>query len=153
MNTKTIINAAALVLGLLGVFFKVEQWAGADILLLAGFGLLLISTLAFTAGENTAAGAPSGLSYAIVAALTVGILAAVFKVLHWQGGDMVVLVSMALLVAVCAMLLASSAKAVASRQLLTVVFVYITLAFAVVYFLRRPAPASPAVATTEEVAR
>jgi membrane-bound ClpP family serine protease len=149
MNVKTILNAAALVLGLVGIYFKHQYWAGADILLLAGFVLLLISTVAFTIGDNTAAGVPASLNYTMVATVAVGILSTVFKVLHWEGADMLVLVTLLLMVILALLFVFSKAAVASSRQFLAVAFVYFTLSFAVVYFLARMRPPG---ATTAPVA-
>ncbi len=150
MSTKTILNAAALVLVSLGIFFKLEQWAGADIMMLVGFGLLLISTLALTAGDNTAAGMPAGLNYAIVAALAAGILGTVFKLMHWQGSNPMALVAVVLLVVASVLLLASKAAVSGSRQLLTVTFLFLALSLACLLFLQKRPAATEPIAATEQ---
>lgn len=146
MNTKTIINAATLLLVAVGIFFKLERWAGANVLLLSGFGLLLVSILAFTVSENAAAGMPAGLNYTAVAALAVGILATLFKLLHWDGGSLLVLLAVGLQAVVSVLLLTSRATIVGSRQLLTVTFLYITLTFAALFFLQKHQVSAPSAA-------
>ncbi|WP_201982909.1 hypothetical protein [Hymenobacter rubidus] len=149
MNIKSILNAAALIVGLVGIYFKSQWWAGADLLILIGFGLLLISTVAFTIGENKAAGVPDSLNYLMVATLAVGIIGAVFKMWHWAGGNLLVLGVLVLMAVLSLMLIVSKATVTSSRQFLAVAFVYFTLTFAVVGLVRPRAATGQSVATTE----
>jgi membrane-associated HD superfamily phosphohydrolase len=131
MNSKKILNGAALVLGLLGVYFKTQWWAGANGLVLAGFGLLLVSALGLTARANAEAGTSDALNYVMVATLTVGVLAVVFRFMHWPGDALLVWASNALLL-VLALLLIWSERTVVSHQFVTVLAIFFILVIALV---------------------
>ncbi|RAK68237.1 hypothetical protein [Hymenobacter edaphi] len=144
---KTVLNAAALLVGLTGLFFKASHWAGADILILTGFVLLLVSILAFTVSANAEAGVSAPLNYLMVGVLTVGVVSALFRMMHWQGGAMLGVVMVALMVLLCVMLLAGKGNIGASRQFLTVTFLFFTLVFAFLALpMRRAATAETAAA-------
>ncbi|MCC3156640.1 hypothetical protein LJ737_05285 [Hymenobacter sp. 15J16-1T3B] len=147
---KTVLNAAALLIGLTGIFFKGSHWAGADILILTGFGLLLVSIVAFTVGANAEAGVPGPLNYLMVGALAVGVISALFRMMHWQGGAMLGLVMVGLMVVLCVMLLAAKGSVGASRQFLTVTFLFFTLVFAFLALPMRQADAAAAQAATPQ---
>jgi membrane-associated HD superfamily phosphohydrolase len=129
MNSKKILNGAALLLGLLGVYFKVQWWAGAIGLTLAGFGLLLISVLGFTARANAEAGTSDVLNYVMVATLTVGVLAVAFRFMHWPGDELLVWAANGLLL-VLALLLIASERTVVSHQFVTVLAIFFILVIA-----------------------
>ncbi|MDB5270279.1 MAG: hypothetical protein JWP58_3319 [Hymenobacter sp.] len=129
MNSKKILNGAALLLGLLGVYFKVEWWPGADVLILLGFGTLLVSVLGFTARANAEVGTAEPLNYVMVATLTVGILGVVFKFLHWPGSGVLVTAANALLLVLALMLIAAK-KTLFSHQFVTVLAVFFCLVIA-----------------------
>ncbi|WP_400193242.1 hypothetical protein [Hymenobacter sp. B81] len=143
---KTLLNAAALLIGLTGIFFKANYWAGADILMLTGFALLLISIVAFTVSDNNEAGVNGAINYLMVATLAVGAIASVFKVMHWEGGGMMGLLSVVLMLLLTVMLLLSKSKIGASRQFLTAAFVLFTLDFAILSMPRKEV--APATAET-----
>jgi len=127
MNVKTILNAAALVLGMVGLFFKSQWWAGADMLILAGLGLLLISAVAFTVRDNSEAGTSAAVNYLMVATVAVGILGLAFKTMHWQGGSILAMGTGALLLILSLMLIASKTTLVVSRQFVTVLVIFCTM--------------------------
>ena len=88
-RTIKIITVAAAVMLLGGAYFKISHWWGADVLLIAGAGsgivtlLLLIYTIPSKLNKGT-----EQLS-AIIASVTLmlGLLALVFKFLHWPGAN------------------------------------------------------------------
>jgi membrane-associated HD superfamily phosphohydrolase len=129
MNSKQFVNGAALVLGLLGVYFKVQWWRGADVLILLGFASLLVSVLGFTARANAEVGTSEALNYVMVATLTVGILGVVFKFLHWPGSNVLVMASNGLLLVLALMLIAAK-KTVFSHQFVTALAVFFSLVIA-----------------------
>ena len=129
MNSKNVLNAASLVLGLLGVFFKAQWWTGADVLILLGFGALLISVLGFTARANAEVGTSEVLNYVMVATLAVGILGVVFKFLHWPGSGVLVVAANGLLILLTLLLIALK-KTVFSHQFVTVLAVFFSLVIA-----------------------
>ena len=129
MNSRKIVNGAALVVGLLGVYGKAQGWAGADVLTLAGFGLLLGSVLGFTARANAEVGTSEPLNYVMVATLTVGVLAVVFRFLQWPGSGLLVWASTGLLL-VLALLLVGSRRTVVSQQFVTVLAIFFLLVIA-----------------------
>lgn len=129
MNSRKALNGAALVLGLLGVYFKMHWWAGADALILLGFGALLVSVLAFTTRANAEVGTSEALNYVMVATLVVGIMGVVFKFLHWPGGSVFVMASSGLLLVLALMLIAAK-KTVFSHQFVTVLAVFCCLVIA-----------------------
>jgi membrane-associated HD superfamily phosphohydrolase len=129
MNSKKVLNGAALLLGLLGVYFKVEWWRGADVLILLGFGALLVSVLGFTARANAEVGTSELLNYVMVATLTVGILGVVFKFLHWPGSGVLIMAANALLLVLALMLIAAK-KTLFSHQFVTVLAVFFCLVIA-----------------------
>ncbi|GAA4361228.1 hypothetical protein GCM10023185_28160 [Hymenobacter saemangeumensis] len=151
MNVKTILNAAALILGMVGIYFKAQHWAGADILMLAGFGLLLISAAAFTLRDNAEAGTPAALSYVMVASLVVFILAAVFRTLHWNGTELMGMLSGGLILILSLMLIFSKAPIVASRQYVTVLIISFTLLSAMLNLLARRPPQQVAATPAQEM--
>ena len=151
MNAKTILNAAALLSGIVGIFFKAQHWPGANLLMLAGFGLLLVSALAFTVRDNTDAGTPASLNYVMVAALVFGIAGAMFKIMHWRGGFALSVGSGVLLLLLSLLLLTSKAAVVASRQFVTVLVISVTLLMAVLNMAPgRPVAPEVAASPTEE---
>ncbi|MBF9141870.1 hypothetical protein [Hymenobacter properus] len=133
MNVPRLLNGAALLLGLLGVYFKMHWWYGANALMLAGFGALLASVLGFTARANAEAGTSDALNYVMVATLTVGILGVVFRVMHWPGDALLVVASDVLLLAL-AVLLIFSRNRVVSHQFVTVLAVFFSLVIALLTF-------------------
>ena len=151
MNRKQLVNGAALVLGLLGVYFKVRWWAGADVLILAGFAALLVSVLCFTARANAEVGTSEVLNYVMVATLAVGILGVVFKFLHWPGSGVLVMAANGLLLVLALMLIVSK-KTLFSHQFVTVLAVFFSLVIALfsTSFVRRGPPAPEPEAVQEE---
>ena len=145
--TRTILNTAALVAGLAGILFQLLHLPGADVLLPLGFGLLLASTLLFTARANAAAGTPAPLSYLLVATLALAILSTAFKLLHWPGVNLLGLLTLALAAASSGALLLARTAVVGSRQLLTVLLVFFTLFFGLLVLPATPA-AAPATSPT-----
>ncbi|MBJ6108742.1 hypothetical protein JAO73_06970 [Hymenobacter sp. BT523] len=141
MNRKRLLNGAALVCGLVGVYFKLNWWAGADALLLSGFGALLGSVLGFTARANAEAGTSDVLNYVMVATLTLGILTVVFRLMHWAGDGLLVWASDGLLLVLVVMLIFSKNRVV-SHQFVTVLAIFFTLVIALLSFVpgHRPAP-------------
>ena len=133
MKTQRIFNGAALVFGLLGVYFKINWWYGANVLMLAGFGALLASVLGFTARANAEAGTSDALNYVMVATLTVGILGVVFRVMHWPGDALLVVASDVLLL-VLALMLIISRNRVVSHQFVTVLAVFFCLVIGLLTF-------------------
>lgn len=152
MNVKNILNGAALLIGMVGIYFKSQWWAGADLLMLVGFGLLFISAVGFTIGDNKAAGTSTALSFVMVATLALGILGLVFKTMHWKGGFLLSLGSGGLLLLMSLLLLAAKSISV-SRQFITVFAIWFTLVAAWLNVGSRSRPASAAVVTTEEPAQ
>jgi membrane-associated HD superfamily phosphohydrolase len=145
MNSKKVLNGAALVLGLLGVYFKVQWWAGADVLILLGFAMLLVSVLGFTARANAEVGTSGALNYVMVATLVVGIMGVVFKFLHWPGHGVFITASTGLLLVLALMLIAAK-KMVFSDQFVTVLAVFSCLVialFSTTSIRRGPAQAEP----------
>ncbi|UOQ98992.1 hypothetical protein MUN81_05745 [Hymenobacter sp. 5317J-9] len=141
MKRKRLLNGAALVLGLLGVYFKLNWWAGANALLLSGFGALLGSVLGFTARANAEAGTSYVLNYVMVATLTLGILTVVFRLMHWSGDGLLVWASDGLLLVLVIMLIFSKNRVV-SHQFVTVLAIFFTLVIALLSFVpgHQPAP-------------
>lgn len=92
INTIKITSIITMVLLLIGLFFKTMHWPGAIVMLVCGTatGILLFITLL--------SGIPSKLSggmeklSVIVASLTLiaGLLAFLFKALHWPGADILI---------------------------------------------------------------
>lgn len=137
---KTVLNAAALLIGLTGIFFKGNHWAGADMLILTGFILLLVSAAAFTVGENKAAGLPALLNYVMVATLVIGILGVIFKAMNWPGA-FILNVSTGLLLVVLSVALLATRTITASRQFVTVFVIWFALVAALlnINYMRRSA--------------
>ena len=147
MNVKNILNGAALLLGMAGIFFKTQWWTGANVLILLGFGCLLISVLSFTARANAEVGTSEALNYVMVATLAVGILAVVFKFLHWPGSAVLVMASNGLLL-LLTLLLITLKKTVFSHHFVTVLAVFFSLVIALfsTSFVRRSPPVPEPVA-------
>jgi membrane-associated HD superfamily phosphohydrolase len=122
-NSKRILNGAALVLGLLGVY------SGANAFTLAGFGLLLVSVLGFTARANAEVGTSEPLNYVMVATLTVGVLAVVFRFMHWPGDALLVWAANGLLLVLALMLIGFKGTMV-SHQFVTVLAIFFILVVA-----------------------
>ena len=149
MKTKQVLNGAALVLGLLGVYFKIHWWYGANLLLLLGFGALLASVLGFTARANAEAGTSDLLNYVMVATLTVGILGVVFRVMHWPGDGLLVWTSDGLLLVLALMLIFSNNRVV-SHQFVTVLAIFFALVIALLSFASGRQAAKPAPVAQQE---
>ena len=135
---------------MLGIFFKFEWWAGADALMLVGFFLLLVSTVAFTARANTEAGTPSALNYLMVATVAVAVLALIFKSMHWQGGFALSMGAGVLLLLLSLMLLTSKPAVVASRQFVTVLVIFATLLISMLNLPNRQGAAVAAAPAQQE---
>jgi hypothetical protein len=126
MNVKNVLNGASLLVGITGIFFKMQWWRGADLLMLVGFSLLLISAVVFTVGENKAAGTPPALNYVMVVTLAVGILGLTFKAMNWRGA-FVLSTGTGLLLLVLSIMLLTSKAVTASRQFITVFVIWFAL--------------------------
>lgn len=76
-----------------GILFKFMHWPGANALIVVGSMVNLVSGILHH-GEGKAEG-DSGTPYLLLtAALSITILGALFKIMHWEGGDFIGLVSM-----------------------------------------------------------
>jgi sugar phosphate permease len=152
MNVKNILNGAALLIGMVGIYFKSQWWAGADLLMLVGFGLLFISAVAFTISENNAAGTSTALSFVMVATLALGILGLVFKTMNWKGGFALSVGAGGLLLLLSLLLIVAKSVSV-SRQFITVFAIWFTLVAAWLNVGARNRPASAPAVTMEEPAQ
>ena len=138
---KSFLNAAALVMGLMGVVFKANWWAGADVLIFSSLLLLFVSIVVFTLGDNAEAGVAKPLNFLMVGTLALGVVAAIFRILQWEGAAVLSFATVALLLLLSFWLLVSQATLVVSRQFLTVAMVLFTLFFASVSVPTKNAPA------------
>lgn len=124
-----VVNTTALVAGLLGQVFRMQHWAGANGLLLLGFGALLVSTLLLLRGRDP--DHPTGpLNYLLVATLATATLSVLGKLLYWPGVGVLGLLAVSLALVASIWLTASAQPIARTRQLLTVAFVFFTLFFA-----------------------
>ena len=95
---KKIVHYAAIGLLLAGVLFKIMHWPGANALLVLGSAANLVSGI-LQHGAGKAEG-DSGTPYLLLtAALSTTILGALFKIMHWEGADIIGVVSMFLTLA------------------------------------------------------
>jgi hypothetical protein len=132
---KPLLNAAALLIGLIGVVFKANWWAGANVLMLLSFGLLLLAVLIFPFRDNRSVGVSNVLNYALVGTLSLGILNAMSRMIGWQGSELMDGITIGVLVMLCALLLVWRSEVGASRQFLASAFVFFTL-----YYLHATLP-------------
>jgi len=98
MNAKKWLNLSCLLVVTAGVTFKIMHYPGANILLILASLLMLAGTLGFALGDNRDAEVPHSINYVLVVAQSIFILSALFKTMHWEGGD--VLVQLSLLMAI-----------------------------------------------------
>lgn len=86
-RTIKIITAAAAVLLLGGAYFKINHWWGADVLLIAGAGtgIITLLLLIFTIPSRLDKGTEQVSTIVSSVTLVLGLLALVFKFLHWPG--------------------------------------------------------------------
>jgi len=90
---KKTIHFAAVGLLLAGVLFKIMHWPGANALIVLGSAANLVSGILHH-GAGKAEG-DSGTPYLLLtAALSTTILGALFKIMHWEGADIIGVVSM-----------------------------------------------------------
>ena len=95
---KKIIHYAAVGLLLAGVLFKIMHWPGANALIVLGSAANLVSGI-LQHGAGKAEGDSGTPYFLLTAALSTTILGALFKMMHWEGGDFIGLVSMLLTLA------------------------------------------------------
>jgi hypothetical protein len=90
---KKFLNLSSFVLFIVGTIFKLESWPGANILILIGSLTLLIGAIYIGYTENQ----ENGLSvvHNFVATLTLAtiIVGGVFKFMHWPGGQIILIAS------------------------------------------------------------
>ena len=90
---KKILNLSSFVLFVVGTIFKLESWPGANILILIGSLSMLIGAIYIGYIENQ----ENGLSvvHNVVATLTLAtiIVGGVFKFMHWPGGQIILITS------------------------------------------------------------
>lgn len=97
MKAQQWILGSALITGITGGLFKIMHWNGANIMLILAFALLLINTLVFVFRENRKTGASEFTNGMSILALSVAIISAVFRMLHWPGADLILLFGHSLL--------------------------------------------------------
>jgi hypothetical protein len=90
---KTKLPSIAVIFLALGVFFKMELWPGADILLLLSALIIMISTfIEFTQLEKDTKN--RGLQIVVSVMVIACILGAIFKIFHWPGANFFVNIGM-----------------------------------------------------------
>lgn len=89
-NALTIVLPIAMVVALAGFLFKIMHWPGANIMLICG---LLTVGIAAAIRLGSEEGITSKVSATAALLLAVGVL---FKMLHWQYGQEIVLLALAL---------------------------------------------------------
>lgn len=97
MKAQQWILGTALISGITGGIFKIMHWNGANIMLIIAFALLLTNTLVFVFRENRKTGASVFTNTMSILALSVAIVSAVFRMLHWPAADIILLVGHGLL--------------------------------------------------------
>jgi hypothetical protein len=86
---KTKLPSIAVIFLAIGVFFKMEHWPGADILLLLSALIIMISTfIEFTQLEKDTKN--RGLQIVVSVMVIACILGAIFKIFHWPGANFIV---------------------------------------------------------------
>jgi hypothetical protein len=126
MNLRTIVNILTLVIIMLGGFFKTNHWEGANIMLLIGT-LLLMVTVIFAVKDLKLDGFPATITYLIAATLIFHFLGTIFKSLHWEGAGMLILIVYILTVITAIALILNRTEIKFSKQLLITLFLYLVL--------------------------
>lgn len=86
---KTIesIKLVALVVAIIGTTFKIMHWPGANVLLIAGLGLLVMGHIITGLRNEGKTQKEMMLHYAFNFGLAVGIAGLLFKIMHWPGSE------------------------------------------------------------------
>ncbi len=132
---KKTIHFAAIGLLLAGVIFKIMHWPGANALIVLGSAANLVSGI-LQHGVGKAEGESRTPYLLLTAALCTTILGALFKIMHWEGGDFIGLVSMFITLAAI-LVLASNPVHVSSRYVSSYL-----LAMFVVFAMMKNSPLS-----------
>lgn len=96
-TAKTVVNVMTFLMVLGGTIFKMMHWEGADMLILTGTLLLLISVV-FLHRDMAAIGNDSPTTGLVTITMVVLVISTLFKRMHWEGGLMAAYISVALIV-------------------------------------------------------
>lgn len=94
---KKILNLLALILVIAGLCLKMNGIEGANIVILISAVTMLLSHGLFTINDNKEAGLSNWLNYLLVGILTLFIVGALFKILHWPFSTMLLVAGFGLL--------------------------------------------------------
>ena len=93
-GAKTSVNLLALFTIIAGSLFKTMYWAGADILILVSTVALLISVF-FMYRDMQQSGTDSTTTFLVSGLLFLLVLSALFRRMHWEGGQILVMAAIA----------------------------------------------------------
>ena len=127
MNTKKILNIAAFALAVIGVLLKANHLMGGTIAMMLSGITMLASLFMFAVKDNTEAGLSDGLNYFFVGTLALYIVGIIFKLNHWPGAGIFVMVAypLAFLFPIILMLQKSDFKV--SKQYIITFFIFFML--------------------------
>jgi hypothetical protein len=95
MKAKPILNGLMLVLATIGILFKTMHWPGASMMLILAFGILFISLFTTLNKENKAQGMSGFENAAMISTFSFLILGAAFRMQHWPGAMVLVVLGTA----------------------------------------------------------
>lgn len=135
MNTKTILNAAALLLMVAGIFLRADYRPGGHIAIGASALIMLCTLFAFAVKDNKAAGLSDALNSVLTTTLVLLILGALFKIQHWPGATTLTVAAYAMVFLVPVILVFQKSEFRISRQYFFTFSVFLILASSV--FIRQ----------------
>jgi sugar phosphate permease len=127
MKTQKVLNITAFALVVIGLLFKSLHWPGANIAILLSGVTMLLTLFMFAMKDNTEAGIKDSLNIFMVGTLSLWIIGAIFKILHWQGAQLLVIIAYILNVLFPLVLLLQKNEFKISRQFLITLLIFMLL--------------------------
>ncbi|MEI6507555.1 MAG: hypothetical protein WCO54_03675 [Bacteroidota bacterium] len=90
MNTSKILNIASFAFVIIGLYFKLSHWAGANVIIILSALTMLTTLFMFGFKDNKEAGIIDKLNYFLIGSIAFYMISMLFKILHWEGSDILV---------------------------------------------------------------
>lgn len=133
MEPKKIFNLLNYLLVFCGILFKAEHWPGANILLILSATMLIIGLILYAFTDNAESGMPRFLNYLLLASAVLMITGAIFRIMHWNGGQIIAVIAYALAFLLPVVLVLFKGSFQVSRQFF---FTYLMLMVMVLALMR-----------------
>jgi hypothetical protein len=127
MKTINILNTITYVLILIGIIFKNAHYPGANIILLIGISGMLSSVVIYGMNEANETGMSKSLNYTLIIGLIIYIVALTFKLFHWPGGNMMMLLGYFIAIIIPVLMITQKSSFAVSRQYFTSFLLYFLL--------------------------